>query len=41
MKRYNEQLVVPKAYVSSFPAEHRTDLLILEKFVQKVNALQK
>ncbi len=41
MKRYNVQLVVPKAYVSSFPPEHRTDLLILEKFVQKVNALQK
>ena len=41
MKRYNVQLVVPKAYVSSFPPEHRSDLLILEKFVQKVDGLQK
>lgn len=40
MKRYNVQLVVPKAYVSSFPPEYRTDLLILEKFVKKVEATQ-
>lgn len=40
MKRYNVQLVVPKAYVSSFPPEYRNDLLILEKFVKKVEATQ-
>ena len=40
MKRYNVQLVVPKAYISSFPPEYRTDLLVLEKFIKKVAATQ-
>ena len=40
MKKYNVQLVVPKAYVSSFPPEYRTDLLILERFVKKVAQTQ-
>ncbi len=40
MKRYNVQLVVPKPYVSSFPPEYRSDLLILDKFVKKVQATQ-
>ena len=41
MKNYNVQLVVPKAYVSSFPPEYRDDLYTLEKFVNNVEAIQK
>lgn len=40
MKQYNVQLVVPKAYLTSFPQEHRADILILEQFVSKVNQTQ-
>ncbi len=40
MKQYNVQLVVPKAYLSSFPQEYRTDILILEQFVNKVTHSQ-
>jgi type II restriction enzyme len=40
MKQYDVQLVVPKAYLSSFPQEHRADIMILEQFVKKVNATQ-
>ncbi len=41
MKQYNVQLVVPKAYLNSFPAEHRGDILTLERFVGIVNTTQK
>ncbi len=40
MKQYNVQLVVPKAYLSSFPSEHRADIMILEQFVNRVNVTQ-
>lgn len=40
MKQYDVQLVVPKAYLSSFPQEHRADIMILEQFVKKVNNSQ-
>ncbi len=40
MKQYNVQLVIPKAYLTSFPGEYRADILILEQFVSKVNLTQ-
>ena len=40
MKQYNVQLVVPRAYLSSFPQEYRADIMILEQFVKKVNYTQ-
>lgn len=40
MKQYDVQLVVPKAYLSSFPPEHRADIMILEEFVSRVNETQ-
>lgn len=40
MKQYNVQLVVPKAYLTSFPPEHRADIMILEQFVKEVSYLQ-
>lgn len=40
MKQYNVRLVVPKAYLSSFPFEYRNDILILEQFINKVNLTQ-
>lgn len=40
MKQYDVQLVVPKAYLTSFPEEHREDIMILEQFVNKVNYTQ-
>ncbi|WP_136480803.1 type II restriction endonuclease [Cognatitamlana onchidii] len=40
MKQYDVQLVVPKAYLSSFPPEHRADIMILEQFVSRVNETQ-
>lgn len=41
MKQYNVKLVVPRAYIKSFPSEHRANILILEQFVQLVNSTQK
>ncbi|MEF3078087.1 type II restriction endonuclease [Winogradskyella poriferorum] len=41
MKKYNVQLVVPKAYLSSFPQEYRSDILILEHFLNFVRGTQK
>lgn len=41
MKQYHVQLVVPKAFLSSFPQEYRNDILILEQFVKKVNYTQR
>lgn len=40
MKQYDVQLVVPKAYLSSFPQEYRGAILILEQFVKKVGVTQ-
>ena len=40
MKACGVQLVVPKAYLSSFPAEHRADILTLEQFVSYVDTIQ-
>lgn len=40
MTEYGVQLVVPKAYLSSFPTEHRASILTLEQFVKYVNATQ-
>lgn len=40
MKQYDVQLVVPKAYLSSFPQEYRADILILKQFVNKVHLTQ-
>lgn len=40
MKQYNVQLVVPRAYLTSFPQEYRDDIMILEQFVKKVNYTQ-
>jgi len=40
MKQHDVQLVVPKAYLKSFPEEYRADILVLEQFVQKVNHTQ-
>ncbi len=40
MNQYGVQLVVPKAYLSSFPAEHRANILTLEQFVRHVNSTQ-
>ncbi|KAA2216601.1 type II restriction endonuclease [Maribacter flavus] len=40
MKQYHVQLVVPKAYISSFPPEYRADIMILEQFVKRVNETQ-
>lgn len=36
MDKYHVQLVVPKAYLSSFPTTYRSRLLTLELFVQRV-----
>jgi len=41
MSQYNVKLVVPRAYLTSFPIEHRANILILEQFVQLVNSTQK
>jgi hypothetical protein len=41
MNQYGVQLVVPKAYLSSFPPEHRAKILTLEHFVGFVNSKQK
>ncbi|MEQ6121475.1 type II restriction endonuclease [Reichenbachiella sp. MALMAid0571] len=41
MNEYGVQLVVPRAYLTSFSAEHRGDILTLEQFVRFVNATQK
>lgn len=41
MKQYNVQLVVPKAYLTSFPQEYRAEIMVLEQFVNKVNETQK
>jgi len=41
MSQYNVKLVVPRAYLTSFPTEHRANILILEQFVQLVNSTQK
>lgn len=41
MKQYDVQLVVPRAFLKSFPAEHRADILTLERFVGIVNQTQK
>lgn len=41
MKQYDVQLVVPKAYLSSFPKEYRANILVLEQFMKKVNCIQK
>lgn len=40
MNQYGVQLVVPKAYLSSFPPEHRANIMTLEQFVQHVNSKQ-
>ena len=40
MNQYGVQLVVPRAYLSSFPAEHRADILTLEQFVNYVSLTQ-
>lgn len=40
MKQYDVQLVVPKAFLSSFPQEYRTEIMILEDFVKKVQSKQ-
>ena len=40
MKKYNVQLVVPKIYLSSFPREYQSDIMILEQFISKVNRTQ-
>lgn len=40
MNQYGVQLVVPKAYLSSFPAEHRANILTLDQFVRHVNTTQ-
>lgn len=41
MNKYKVQLVVPKAYLNSFPPEHRTNILTLKQFLVLVNATQK
>lgn len=40
MNKYGVQLVIPKAYLSSFPPEYRGDILTLEKFVGRVALTQ-
>ena len=40
MNEYGVQLVVPKAYLSSFPVEHRGNILTLDQFVRHVNTTQ-
>ena len=40
MNQYGVQLVVPKAYLSSFPVEYRKNILTLEQFVRLVNIKQ-
>lgn len=40
MNHYGVQLVVPKAYLSSFPTEHRANILTLKQFVNHVNSTQ-
>lgn len=40
MNEYGVQLVVPRAYLSSFPSEHRANILTLEQFVRFVNSTQ-
>ncbi|WP_462251749.1 type II restriction endonuclease [Ekhidna sp.] len=40
MKKYGVQLVIPKAYMKSFPKEYRNDILTLEGFVKYVNTTQ-
>ncbi len=40
MRKYDVQLVVPKAYLSSFPEEYRSSILILDQFVKKVTQVQ-
>ncbi|WP_092170799.1 type II restriction endonuclease [Cyclobacterium xiamenense] len=40
MNQYGVQLVVPKSYLSSFPAEHRSKILTLEQFVGLVHTKQ-
>jgi len=41
MEKYHVQLVIPKAYLSSFPIEHRANILTLEGFVKHVTSTQK
>ncbi len=41
MEKYDVQLVIPKAYLSSFPTEHRANILTLEGFVKHVTSTQK
>lgn len=41
MKYYDVQLVVPKAYLTSFPSEHRAEILVLEEFLELVALTQK
>lgn len=40
MKQHNVQLVVPKAYLKSFPAEYQGDILVLDQFLRKVSQTQ-
>lgn len=40
MNQYGVQLVVPRAYLSSFPAKHRVNILTLEQFVTHVHNIQ-
>ncbi len=40
MNKYGVQLVVPRMYLSSFPAEHRENIMTLKQFISHVNAVQ-
>jgi len=40
MTKYGVKLVVPKAYISSFPQEFRSEILNLESFIQLVGSKQ-
>lgn len=40
MKKYGVQLVVPRAYLSSFPKEFQSQILNLDQFIKKVSHIQ-
>lgn len=40
MYKYNVRLVVPKAYIKTFPEEFRSRIFTLESFIQQVQSLQ-
>ncbi|MEO9805490.1 MAG: type II restriction endonuclease [Reichenbachiella sp.] len=40
MKKYGVQLVVPKAYLNSFPKQHRNEIMTLDSFISYAASIQ-